>query len=448
MAVRVSFGGPAVPMKIGFRLNSLAVRLAGPVIIVCLVGGYALYATVQRNFSNFTERQVGQLMLSLADDVYTICDGSWGVMTGPPPAHDQQEARIRKVRTMGVLEDFFRRKDLQGFIVADGRRIPLNKELAPDLQTALEQGNSDGRVATLFHAGKRYTVVRQTYEPWDWNIVLAREWTAYAALSQDVRSLYTHLAYVVALGFLVLLVALEETVRRPIRAIVESVQKGSRPVRTGVSEFDYLAEQLQWTIQKRNALLVNLERTHFIYSHDLLGNFTYLSPSVTAILGYLPEEFQTHYTTYLTDHPVNREVARHTTLSIQGQQQPPYEVEIFHRDGRRRCLEVTEVPMIGENGTVIGVEGIARDISDKKQVEQEKEQLIAELQKAMAEIKTLHGIIPICASCKKVRDDEGAWQQLESYIRSRSDAQFSHGICPECLEKMYPGFSERDKKDP
>jgi hypothetical protein len=64
VAVRVSFGGPAVPMKIGFRLNSLAVRLAGPVIIVCLVGGYALYATVQRNFSNFTERQVGQLMLS------------------------------------------------------------------------------------------------------------------------------------------------------------------------------------------------------------------------------------------------------------------------------------------------------------------------------------------------------------------------------------------------
>jgi hypothetical protein len=65
----------------------------------------------------------------------------------------------------------------------------------------------------------------------------------------------------------------------------------------------------------------------------------------------------------------------------------------------------------------------------------------------MAEIQTLHGIIPICASCKKVRDDEGAWQQVESYIRSRSDAQFSHGICPECLDKMYPGLSERNKKD-
>jgi PAS domain S-box-containing protein len=434
-------------MKIGFRLTSLALRLVGPVIIVCLVGGYALYATVQRNFSNFTERQIGQLMRSLADDVYTICDGSWGAMTSPPPARDQKEVRIRKARTLAVLEDFFRQKGLQGFIVADGRRIPLNREMAPDLQSTLEQGDFDDRVAMLSHAGKRYAVVHQTYDVWDWRIVLAKERIAYAALSQDIRSLYTHLAYVIALGFLVILIALEETVRKPIRAIIESVRKGNQPVRTGVSEFDYLAEQLQWTIQKRNVLLVNLEQTHFIYSHDIHGNFTYLSPSITAILGYMPEEFQTHYTTYLTDHPVNREVARHTTLSVQGKQQPPYEVEIFHRNGSRRWLEVTEVPVFSENGAVIAVEGIARDISDKKQVLQEKEQLIAELQKAMAEIKTLHGIIPICASCKKVRDDEGAWQQLESYIQSRSDAQFSHGICPECLDKMYPGLSERPKKD-
>jgi PAS domain S-box-containing protein len=386
-------------------------------------------------------------MLSLADDVYTICGGSWGVMTNPPPAGDPREVRIRKARTLAVLEDFFRQKGLEGFIAADGRRIPLNREIAPDLQAALEKAGSNGGVVTLSHDGARYAVAHQIYDPWDWHIVLAKEWVAYAALSKDIRSLYTHLAYVVALGFLVLLVALEETVRKPIKAIIESVQKGSRPVRTGVSEFDYLTDQLQWTIQKRNVLLINLERTHFIYAHDVHGNFTYLSPSITAILGYLPEEFQTHYTTYLTDHPVNREAARHTTLSVQGQQQPPYEVEIFHRNGSRRWLEVTEVPVVGEDGTVIGIEGIARDISDEKQVRQEKEQLIAELQKAMAEIKTLHGIIPICASCKKVRDDEGAWQQVESYIRSRSDAQFSHGICPECLDKMYPGLSERNKKD-
>ncbi|MBI4776216.1 MAG: hypothetical protein HY788_18895 [Deltaproteobacteria bacterium] len=61
-----------------------------------------------------------------------------------------------------------------------------------------------------------------------------------------------------------------------------------------------------------------------------------------------------------------------------------------------------------------------------------------ELEKAFAEIKQLRGIIPICSSCKKIRDDEGYWHMVEEYIQNHSDAQFSHGICPECFEKVYP----------
>ena len=73
-----------------------------------------------------------------------------------------------------------------------------------------------------------------------------------------------------------------------------------------------------------------------------------------------------------------------------------------------------------------------------------------ELQKAMAQIKTLSGLIPICSSCKKIRDDKGYWNQLETYIHEHSDADFSHGICPECIEKLYPEYHKRkmgDKKE-
>jgi two-component system cell cycle response regulator len=59
------------------------------------------------------------------------------------------------------------------------------------------------------------------------------------------------------------------------------------------------------------------------------------------------------------------------------------------------------------------------------------------LEKALATIKVLRGIIPICASCKSIRNDEGYWQQLESYLRAHSEADFSHGLCPECLKKIY-----------
>jgi DNA-binding response OmpR family regulator len=86
----------------------------------------------------------------------------------------------------------------------------------------------------------------------------------------------------------------------------------------------------------------------------------------------------------------------------------------------------------------------AEDALREKEKEQQK--LISELQEALAEIKTLKGFIPICASCKKIRDDEGYWNQLETYISEHTDAVFSHGICPECAEKYREEIKELTKK--
>jgi hypothetical protein len=73
----------------------------------------------------------------------------------------------------------------------------------------------------------------------------------------------------------------------------------------------------------------------------------------------------------------------------------------------------------------------------------ERKKLVEELRKALSEVKQLSGILPICASCKQIRDDEGYWKQIESYISDHSEAQFSHGICPECVKKLYPEQYER-----
>ena len=78
----------------------------------------------------------------------------------------------------------------------------------------------------------------------------------------------------------------------------------------------------------------------------------------------------------------------------------------------------------------------------KANMEAEREQLIAKLQDALDTIKTLSGLIPICASCKKIRDDKGYWQAVEQYIEQHSDAEFTHGICPECLRKLYPEYAD------
>jgi len=85
-------------------------------------------------------------------------------------------------------------------------------------------------------------------------------------------------------------------------------------------------------------------------------------------------------------------------------------------------------------------EALELENEQRRQAEEEKEKVIRELQAALAEVKTLSGLLPICAACKKIRDDKGYWNQIEVYIHEHSGAEFSHGICPECAKKLYPEF--------
>ncbi|MFZ4619532.1 MAG: PAS domain S-box protein [Bacteroidota bacterium] len=90
---------------------------------------------------------------------------------------------------------------------------------------------------------------------------------------------------------------------------------------------------------------------------------------------------------------------------------------------------------------------IIRDVTRRKLIEAEREQLITDLQNAIEQIKTLKGIVPICANCKKIRDDKGYWEQVDQYVAKHTDAKFSHGICPDCTQKLYPDYYNRMSKD-
>jgi hypothetical protein len=94
---------------------------------------------------------------------------------------------------------------------------------------------------------------------------------------------------------------------------------------------------------------------------------------------------------------------------------------------------------------------VKEDITSRKQTEAERERLIADLREALANVKSLSGLLPICAACKKIRDDQGYWSQVESYIQKHSEAKFTHGMCPDCIKKFYadlkldgPGDSHRE----
>lgn len=116
-------------------------------------------------------------------------------------------------------------------------------------------------------------------------------------------------------------------------------------------------------------------------------------------------------------------------------------------DGSLQYFIVTATPYFDSDHNPTGIIETFQDITPRRLLENEREKLIEKLQLTMEKVKTLSGFLPICASCKKIRDDKGYWTQIESYIKDHSEAEFSHSICPECATKLYGNYVKNNNKN-
>lgn len=110
-------------------------------------------------------------------------------------------------------------------------------------------------------------------------------------------------------------------------------------------------------------------------------------------------------------------------------------------------LHIRLIPLTGDHRQAPSQLIMVRDISQRKALEAEREALIETLQTTLAQVKTLRGLLPICANCKKIRDDDGYWQDVAVYVRDHTEAEFSHSICPDCLPELYPTLYGRSKQN-
>ena len=133
-------------------------------------------------------------------------------------------------------------------------------------------------------------------------------------------------------------------------------------------------------------LVEGLEDEYFFVSHDREGNITYVSPSVTNILGYTQEEAYRHYSTFLTDSPVNARAAEYRKRSLAGEQQPPFDLEIKHQDGRVRIIERMAVPVCDDDGNVVAVEGIDRDVTEHRNAEEQIRKLSGAVEQSSSSV--------------------------------------------------------------
>ena len=173
-----------------------------------------------------------------------------------------------------------------------------------------------------------------------------------------------------------------------------------------------------------------------VYGKDLNGVVISWNKAAERIFGYTAGEIIGHSVSIL--YPVDhRDELEDIMERIQrGQRVGLYETMRLRKDGRFIPVSVTVSPVKDSRGKVVGGSAISRDITLRKRDEAERFKLIEELTESLKQVKTLSGLLPICASCKRIRDDRGYWQQVETYIADHTDADFTHGICPDCLEKI------------
>jgi PAS domain S-box-containing protein len=182
-----------------------------------------------------------------------------------------------------------------------------------------------------------------------------------------------------------------------------------------------------------------LQDRFFVNSLDMLcfldfnGHFTRLNPAWERTLGFTREELMARPFIEFV-HPDDRERTLAQNARVRaGGQNFGFENRYRCKDGSYRWFRWTSTPDYDEQI----IYGVARDITESKQAEAEREYLVRELRDALVEVKSLRQILPICSYCKSIRDDENYWHTVESYFAKHSAARFSHGVCPSCEATVF-----------
>lgn len=233
---------------------------------------------------------------------------------------------------------------------------------------------------------------------------------------------------------------------------------GLNPVNTAKGVF-VLASIIDITERKRDEEALRHERNllrtlidnlpDYIYVKDLERRFVVANLAVARLMGaespnaLLGKRDEDYYPETASKEFCNDELGVFQAKPLINKSEP-----YTDKNGRRMEILTSKLPLHDSTGRVVGLVGIGRDITELKHKEQalqdamvEQEKLITKLQVALDHVKTLQGLLPICAFCHKIRNADGKWERLESYISTRTEADFTHGFCPECIEKHYGNYS-------
>lgn len=201
-----------------------------------------------------------------------------------------------------------------------------------------------------------------------------------------------------------------------------------------------------------------LEEKHRLIADNLLDaiwvldvatlRFEYITPSIEKISGYTADEFMNFTIADRLTPESFQKVKAILTEEIPRVEQGikgirTLEVELIHKNGNIYWSEI-KAKFIKESGKPLKIIGVTQEITERKRIEKQQNELIQKLGEALSEkerllqeVKVLRGLLPICSGCKRIRDEHNRWWPLDAYVRARTEAEITHTICPDCEEVFY-----------
>jgi PAS domain S-box-containing protein len=221
--------------------------------------------------------------------------------------------------------------------------------------------------------------------------------------------------------------------------------EGLSRLNSDFSKLNKVMRALQFESNARNHLAAIIDSaSDAIISKNLDGIVQSWNPAAEQIFGYTAEEMVGQSIMRLIPKGGEEEELNILFRLRAGERIANLFTRRVHKDGHLIPVALTISPIKSFDGKIVGASKIARDISAEHKAKIAQDELIERLQKALAEIKTLRGLIPICMQCKSIRNDQGYWQALEAYFNDHSEFRFTHGICPKCLAELNSAYPKND----
>jgi PAS domain S-box-containing protein len=359
--------------------NSLILRIALPIIILVLALGALLYFYVLTPVSKFTKESIEHDLTTFSRRLDNICNINFDRLLLSGNADNEEALIIERALTLGQIEDFFDQENLKGLIYDSlENQVLFQSDLPTTAEYLTNYGYGQEKLISLKVREDHFYIYYSNFEPWDWHIIIVKDAEDYSNLFNKIRKLYTYsLGSLVLIAFL-LIFFIFQSINRPVKAIIKTIHEQKKPAYKGIDVFEFLSEtiadmmeSIHQNSEKYRILVEN--SNHLVWEVDQYSRFTYVSPTVTAILGYIPDEVigSTPFDFMPTDEGKRLRLLykqkAEKKLSLEG-----IIDSYIHKDGNLVILETNGVPIFDNDGDYAGYRGINRDITERVQAEKEK----------------------------------------------------------------------------